>query len=119
MCLIEHYKAKETNLFIHFRIQSICILFTNARTTFKSRRRCSIYKSRSRVMIKRSNDIDEDEKNIQAFLKDKKNLDEHDFVVKSILDDIKPYVDNIEYNHSPNILKTTIYIIYILKFKVS
>lgn len=55
--------------------------------------------------IKRSNDIDEDEKNIQAFLKDKKNLDEHDFVVKSILDDIKPYVDNIEYNHSPNILK--------------
>lgn len=69
--------------------------------------------------IKRSNDIDEDEKNIQAFLKDKKNLDEHDFVVKSILDDIKPYVDNIEYNHSPNILKTTIYIIYILKFKVS
>ena len=44
-------------------------------------------------------------KNIQAFLKDKKNLDEHDFVVKSILDDIKPYVDNIEYNHSPNILK--------------
>ena len=55
--------------------------------------------------IKRSNDIDEDEKNIQAFLKDKKNLDEHDFVVKSILDDIKPYVDNIEYNHSPNIFK--------------
>lgn len=55
--------------------------------------------------IKRSNDIDEDERNIQAFLKDKKNLGEHDFVVKSILDDITPYVDNIEYNHSPNILK--------------
>ena len=58
-------------------------------------------------------------KKYTSISKDKKNLDEHDFVVKSILDDIKPYVDNIEYNHSPNILKTTIHIIYILKFKVS
>ena len=51
-------------------------------------------------------------KKYTSISKDKKNLDEHDFVVKSILDDIKPYVDNIEYNHSPNILKTTIYHLY-------
>ena len=55
----------ERNIFIHFRIQSICILFTNARTTFKSRRRCSIYKSSG--TIKRSNDIDEDEKIYKHF----------------------------------------------------
>ncbi|UDI78676.1 isochorismate synthase [Staphylococcus taiwanensis] len=55
--------------------------------------------------IKRSQNLEEDEKNIQAFLQDKKNLGEHDFVVRSILHDIEPYVEDIEYNETPNILK--------------
>lgn len=39
-------------------------------------------------------------KNVQAFLQDSKNLGEHQFVVRSILNDIKPYVENVEYNQN-------------------
>ena len=55
--------------------------------------------------IKRSHNEVEDEANIKAFLKDKKNLGEHQFVVESILNDIKPFVQDVEYNETPNILK--------------
>lgn len=54
-------------------------------------------------------------KNVQAFLQDSKNLGEHQFVVRSILNDIEPYVENVEYNQKPNILKMIICIICILK----
>ena len=67
--------------------------------------------------IKRSHNEVEDEANIKAFLKDKKNLGEHQFVVESILNDIKPFVQDVEYNETPNILKTIIYIIYIQRSK--
>ena len=65
--------------------------------------------------IKRSHDEQEDQANINAFLNDKKNLGEHQFVVESILNDIQPYVEDVDYNETPNILKMTIYIIYIHK----
>ncbi len=42
--------------------------------------------------IKRSQDEDEDTKNVEAFLKDNKNLIEHRFVVDSILTCIKTYI---------------------------
>jgi len=55
--------------------------------------------------IKRSHDEQEDQANINAFLNDKKNLGEHQFVVESILNDIQPYVEDVDYNETPNILK--------------
>lgn len=55
--------------------------------------------------IPRTQDAEKDEKNVQAFLQDSKNLGEHQFVVRSILNDIEPYVENVEYNQKPNILK--------------
>ena len=45
-----------------------------------------------------------DKANIDAFLNDEKNLNEHRFVVESILHDIKPYVEHIEFNKEPQIL---------------
>ena len=62
--------------------------------------------------IKRSQNEQEDEENLQAFLNDKKNLNEHQIVVESILNDIQPYVEDVYYNETPNILKMTICIIY-------
>ena len=47
----------------------------------------------------------EDKKHLNAFLQDEKNLHEHRFVVQSILDDIEPYVGDVEYNKHPKILK--------------
>lgn len=55
--------------------------------------------------IKRTHDEARDEAQLEAFLKDNKNLREHQFVVDSILQDITPYVEDIEYDHSPKILK--------------
>lgn len=55
--------------------------------------------------IKRTNDEEEDKQHLNAFLQDKKNLHEHRFVVQSILDDIEPYVDDVDYNQHPKILK--------------
>ncbi len=55
--------------------------------------------------IKRSQDEDEDTKNVEAFLKDNKNLIEHRFVVDSILHDIKPYITELHYDKTPKILK--------------
>lgn len=55
--------------------------------------------------IKRTNDEEEDKQLLNAFLQDKKNLHEHRFVVQSILDDIEPYVDDVDYNQHPKILK--------------
>ena len=75
------------------------------------------YRQRLSRTIKRSHNEVEDEANIKAFLKDKKNLGEHQFVVESILNDIKPFVQDVEYNETPNILKTIIYIIYIQRSK--
>jgi menaquinone-specific isochorismate synthase len=54
--------------------------------------------------ISRSHDETIDQRNIDAFLNDTKNLNEHQFVVKSILHDINPYVNAIQYNDSPKIL---------------
>ena len=54
--------------------------------------------------ISRSHDESVDQRNIDAFLNDNKNLNEHQFVVKSILHDINPYVKTIQYNDSPKIL---------------
>lgn len=55
--------------------------------------------------IKRTSDETEDRKHVDAFLKDEKNLQEHHFVVQSILDDIEPYVTDVDYNKHPKILK--------------
>ncbi|BGE82780.1 isochorismate synthase [Staphylococcus petrasii] len=55
--------------------------------------------------IKRTHNEDVDKQNVKAFLEDKKNLGEHRFVVRSILHDIEPFVDDVEYNQTPNILK--------------
>ncbi len=68
--------------------------------------------------IKRTHNEQIDNKNIEAFLKDKKNLGEHRFVVESILNDIEPFVQDVEYNETPNILKMIICIIYIRKSKL-
>lgn len=54
--------------------------------------------------ISRSHKESVDQQNIEAFLNDNKNLSEHQFVVKSILHDIEPYVNTVEYNDSPKIL---------------
>ena len=54
--------------------------------------------------IKRTHRDDIDKANIDAFLNDDKNLNEHHFVVKSILNDIKPYVEEIRFNKKPQIL---------------
>ena len=54
--------------------------------------------------IKRTHDEAEDLRNIEQFLQDTKNLNEHQFVVDSILNDIKPYVNEVNYNESPKIL---------------
>ena len=54
--------------------------------------------------IKRTHRDDIDKANIDAFLNDDKNLNEHHFVVKSILNDIKPYVEEITFNKKPQIL---------------
>src|SRR5699024_11663300 len=47
---------------------------------------------------------DIDKANIDELLNDKKNLNEHYFVVKSILNDIKSYVQQIKFNKKPQIL---------------
>ncbi|WP_210126763.1 isochorismate synthase [Staphylococcus sp. GDY8P83P] len=54
--------------------------------------------------IKRTHRDDIDKANIDGFLNDDKNLNEHHFVVKSILNDIKPYVEEITFNKKPQIL---------------
>ena len=59
-------QSEKKQLFIHFRIQSICILFTNARTTFKVEDGVLSTKAVAGT-IKRSNDIDEDEKIYKHF----------------------------------------------------
>ena len=69
--------------------------------------------------IKRTHEEAEDKANVEAFLNDRKNLDEHRFVVNSILNDIEPYVTQVDYNKTPNILKMTTYIIYILKLQAN
>ena len=55
--------------------------------------------------IKRTHDEAKDQANVNAFLEDEKNLNEHRFVVKSILNDIEDYVEDVDYNDSPDILK--------------
>ncbi|RIN31184.1 isochorismate synthase, partial [Staphylococcus succinus] len=54
--------------------------------------------------IKRTHQEDIDRENINAFLNDEKNLNEHRFVVDSILSDIEPYVENVTFNKEPQIL---------------
>ena len=54
--------------------------------------------------IRRTHDEQLDEENIQAFLNDQKNLNEHQFVVDSILQDIEDYVTEVDYNRKPEIL---------------
>src|SRR5699024_9940585 len=54
--------------------------------------------------IKRTHQEEIDKANIDAFLNDEKNLNEHRFVVESILNDIKPYVEQITFNEKPQIL---------------
>ncbi|RIP22618.1 isochorismate synthase, partial [Staphylococcus gallinarum] len=54
--------------------------------------------------IKRTHQDEVDKENIQAFLNDDKNLNEHRFVVESILNDIAPYVRDITFNETPQIL---------------
>lgn len=54
--------------------------------------------------IKRTHQDDVDNENINAFLNDEKNLNEHRFVVDSILNDIELYVEDITYNEKPQIL---------------
>lgn len=54
--------------------------------------------------ISRTHMEDINQRNIEAFLNDNKNLNEHEFVVKSILHDIKPYVNDVVFNDSPKIL---------------
>ncbi|MGW7904290.1 isochorismate synthase [Staphylococcus xylosus] len=54
--------------------------------------------------IKRTHQSELDNENIQAFLNDEKNLNEHRFVVESILNDISPYVEDVAYNEEPQIL---------------
>ncbi|WP_105993741.1 isochorismate synthase [Staphylococcus simulans] len=55
--------------------------------------------------IRRTSDEEQDKKHVDAFLQDSKNLQEHHFVVQSILDDIAPYVNKVDYNTHPKILK--------------
>ncbi|UXR70155.1 MULTISPECIES: isochorismate synthase [unclassified Staphylococcus] len=47
----------------------------------------------------------DDEKRLQAFLQDHKNLGEHQIVVNSILEDIHPFVKEATYDTTPKILK--------------
>ncbi|MCY1039492.1 isochorismate synthase [Staphylococcus nepalensis] len=54
--------------------------------------------------IKRTHQEEIDKANIDAFLNDEKNLNEHRFVVESILNDIEPYVEQITFNEKPQIL---------------
>lgn len=55
--------------------------------------------------IKRSFDEEEDLKQIEDFLNDPKNLQEHQFVVDSILEDTESYIESIDYNKEPKLLK--------------
>lgn len=55
--------------------------------------------------IKRTQDVKKDQSRVQAFLQDDKNLGEHHIVVESILEDIKPFVNEVNYNTTPSILK--------------
>ena len=55
--------------------------------------------------IKRTENIEQDRTHVEAFLHDDKNLGEHHIVVESILEDIKPFVKNVNYNKAPSILK--------------
>ncbi|MCU5746022.1 isochorismate synthase [Staphylococcus sp. SQ8-PEA] len=54
--------------------------------------------------IPRTHRCEEDRKNIQAFLSNKKNRKEHQFVVNSIIDDISEHVTDYDYNREPEIL---------------
>ncbi|WP_436855335.1 isochorismate synthase [Staphylococcus caeli] len=54
--------------------------------------------------IKRTHNDEIDNANIKAFLNDDKNLNEHRFVVESILSDIDTYVEDTTYNKEPQIL---------------
>ncbi|UXS75010.1 isochorismate synthase [Staphylococcus chromogenes] len=55
--------------------------------------------------IKRTPNPQQDKTRVHAFLQDDKNLGEHHIVVESILEDIKPFVKNVNYNKTPSILK--------------
>lgn len=54
--------------------------------------------------IKRTHQEQLDNANIEQFLQDEKNLNEHRFVVESILNDIEPYVEEVSFNKRPQIL---------------
>lgn len=103
--VLERAIAKEKNSYI--------FLLESNQSVFLSQTPEQLFEIKNNVLstkavagtIKRSNNQDEDDKNIQAFLKDPKNLREHRIVVESILNDIEPYATHIEYNEAPNILK--------------
>lgn len=55
--------------------------------------------------IKRTLNSKQDQAQVEAFLQDAKNLVEHHIVVESILEDIKPFVNDVRYHATPSILK--------------
>ncbi len=55
--------------------------------------------------IRRTHDEKVDQAHVEAFLKDEKNLVEHEIVVESILEDIRPFTTHVDYNKEPKILK--------------
>ncbi|AVQ32678.1 isochorismate synthase [Staphylococcus muscae] len=55
--------------------------------------------------LHRTQDSVEDDKRLQAFLQDEKNLGEHQIVVNSILEDLQPFVKKATYDAAPKILK--------------
>ncbi|QLK85683.1 isochorismate synthase [Staphylococcus sp. 17KM0847] len=55
--------------------------------------------------IRRTHDEQQDTEQLARFLKDRKNLGEHQIVVDSILEDIRPFVTEVHYDLTPNILK--------------
>ncbi|MCS4486664.1 isochorismate synthase [Staphylococcus americanisciuri] len=55
--------------------------------------------------IPRAKDEIQDAEHLTAFLHDEKNLVEHQIVVNSILEDVKPFVHNVTYDEKPKILK--------------
>ena len=54
--------------------------------------------------IKRTHDETLNQHHLDAFLNDDKNLREHHFVVRSILDDIQNYAVDIDYSEQPKIM---------------
>lgn len=55
--------------------------------------------------IQRTHDEVQDDFRVKAFLNDEKNLSEHQIVVESILEDIRPFVEYVHYDRNPKILK--------------